>query len=101
MNYDETYSPTVATQALLLSSMIDAYERRDIATSDIPGAFLQTPDESKETHLRLETLMVDLLLKINPWTYRSYVCTDKRGKRYMYAQCQKAIYGTLRTQSTT
>ena len=63
MNSDETSSSTVATQALLLSAMIDAYEGRDVATSDIPGAFLQTPDDSKETHLRLEGLISKIFEK--------------------------------------
>ena len=47
----DTTSPTVSVQALMLSSMIDAYEERDVAMADIPGAFLQTEDSSGETHL--------------------------------------------------
>ena len=55
MSKDDTASPTVSTAALILSCMIDAYERRDVATTDIPGAFLQTPDTSEErTHLKFE-----------------------------------------------
>ena len=32
----KTSSPTVSTEALFLSCMIDALERRDVATVDIP-----------------------------------------------------------------
>ena len=39
---DESSSPTVATKAVLLSCVIDAQEHRDVATIDIPNAFLQT-----------------------------------------------------------
>jgi hypothetical protein len=37
---DETSSPTVATEALILTCLIDAIEGRDAATCDIPGAFM-------------------------------------------------------------
>ena len=96
MDSDETASPTVSTAALFLSCMIDAYERRDVATTDIPGAFLQTPDKSKErTHLRFEGVMVDQLVEIDPVKYGPHVHVDKNGRKYMYAECLKAIYGTL------
>jgi uncharacterized protein YeaC (DUF1315 family) len=34
----ETASPTVSTIALILTIMIDAFERRDVATADVAGA---------------------------------------------------------------
>jgi hypothetical protein len=34
-------SPTVATEAVLLSCIIDAKEGRDVAVIDIPNAFIQ------------------------------------------------------------
>jgi len=37
----ETASPTVSTVALMLTIMIDAYERRDVATADVAGAYLK------------------------------------------------------------
>jgi hypothetical protein len=37
----DTSSPTVSIEALLLSCMIDALEGRDVATCNIPGAFMQ------------------------------------------------------------
>ena len=36
----DTSSTTVSTEGLMLSCMIDAMEGREVATSDIPGAFL-------------------------------------------------------------
>ena len=42
-------SPTVTTEALLTTSVIDAKQNRDIVTLDIPNAFVQTPlPSSKE-----------------------------------------------------
>ena len=37
-----TNSAKVSLEALMLSRIIDACENRDVATVDIPGAFLQT-----------------------------------------------------------
>jgi hypothetical protein len=37
----ETASPTVSTDGLLLTIIIDAYESRDVATADIAGAYLK------------------------------------------------------------
>ena len=96
MNKDDTTSPTVSTTGLILSCMIDAKEQRDSATCDIPGAFLQTNDDCAErTHLRFEGIMVDQLVEIDPEAYLPYVQVDSKGKKYMYAECLKAIYGTL------
>ena len=38
---EEASSPTVSTHALMATCLIDAIEGRDVATIDIPGAFLQ------------------------------------------------------------
>ena len=95
MDKEDTSSPTVSIQALILSCMIDAKEERDTATADIPGAFLQTDDLSGETHLRLDEVMTELLAKIDPDLYNKYIQTDSKGKKFMYAECLKAIYGTL------
>jgi hypothetical protein len=46
---DEAASPTVSTEAILLTGVIEAKEERDIMTADIPKAFVQTPtEESKD-----------------------------------------------------
>jgi hypothetical protein len=51
----------------MISATIDAAERRDVATVDIPGAFLQTDqDENEEIHVKLEAQMATLLSETNP-----------------------------------
>ena len=42
LSKEDTSSPTVSTEGLMLSCMIDAMKGREVATVDIPGAFLQT-----------------------------------------------------------
>jgi hypothetical protein len=38
----DSSSPTVSTKAVLLTSIIDEHEGRDVAVIDIPNAFIQT-----------------------------------------------------------
>jgi hypothetical protein len=42
MKKEETSSPTVANEALMLTCVTDAIEGRDVATVDIPGALIQS-----------------------------------------------------------
>ena len=50
---DDASSPTVVTESVLLSCVIDAKEQRDMATVDIPGTFMQG-DQDETVHMRLE-----------------------------------------------
>ena len=77
--------------------MIDAFEGRDVATVDIPGAFLQTkmPEDEEDVHVILDGRMAELLAKIAPDTYQEYVY-HRRGQAYIYCKCNVAIYGTLK-----
>ena len=85
----DTAAPTVAHASLVISCVIDAFENHDVATLDIPGAFLQTkmPDDEDEVHVILEGCMAELLAKISPETYQKYV-HHKHGQAYIcQAQC--------------
>ncbi len=44
-------SPTVATEAVFLTAVIDALEERDVAVFDVPGAFMQA-DMDELVHAR-------------------------------------------------
>ena len=87
-------SPTVATESVMHTSTIDAKEGRDMATVDIPGAFMHS-DQDETVHLRLQGTPADLLVKCDPKLYRKYVVTEG-GQRVLYAELIKALYGTLR-----
>ena len=90
---EEKTSPTVATESVMLTSTIDAKEGQDVATVDIPGAFMHS-DEDKTIHLRLQGTLADLLVKCDPKLYRKYVVTE-RGQQVLYVELIKALYGTL------
>ena len=95
MTKEDTASPTVANQALTLSCMIDVKEGRDVATADIPGAFLQTEYNKGDTHVRIDGPMLELLTQIDPSLYRKYIHTYPNGKKVLHAEIKKAMYGTL------
>ena len=42
MSREDVSSPTVSTESTLLTAVIDAEEERDVATADVPNAFVQT-----------------------------------------------------------
>jgi hypothetical protein len=90
---EETSSPTVAIESVMLSCTIDAKEKRDVATVDIPGAFMQT-DMEGTVHMVLEGTMAELLVKLHPKLYQKHV-QIKKGKPTMYVQLKKALYGRL------
>ena len=87
-------APTVATESVLLTSIIDALEKRDVATVDIPGAFLHADMEGDDVHVKFEGRLAEMLVKINPQMYRKYI-RDENGKTIMYVQLKKALYGTM------
>jgi hypothetical protein len=93
MTKQETSSPTVATDALLLFCVIDAVEERDFATCDIPGAFMQSDMKGKAV-MKLEGVMAKVIIKIDPKKYTKYVAKEN-GKDMIYIILTKALYGTL------
>jgi hypothetical protein len=90
---EETSSPTVAIESLMLSCIIDAKEKRHVVTADIPGAFMQA-DMDEVLHMKLEGPLALLLAKVDPELYEKYIEIE-RGKPVLYVKLQKALYGTL------
>ena len=68
ISQEDASSPTVLTKSVILTSMIDAIEERDIAIVDIPNAFIQTEvtDENKRVIVCICGMLVDILVKIAP-----------------------------------
>jgi hypothetical protein len=93
MSKEDTSSPTVTTEGLFLSCTIDAKEGRDVATADIPGAFMQT-DMDAVVHVRLSGALASLLTRVDPKKYMKYI-TMEGGKAVMYVRLKKALYGTV------
>ena len=79
----------------MLLCMIDAMEGLEVATADIPGAFLQTDYDKGDIHIKLEGDMVALLEDIDPEYYKDSIYTDKRVLKCMGAEAKKSIYGNI------
>jgi hypothetical protein len=95
---EDASSPTVATESVLLSCIIDAEEERDVTVIDIPNAFIQTRVEDEKdimAIIKICGVLVDILVEISPDAYKSYATTDKKGVRQLLVQCQNALYGTM------
>ena len=88
-------SPTVSTEANLSTLVVDAFEGRDVAVYDVPGAFLQSdiPDD-KVLHMCLRDEFVDIMCQVNP-AYIPFVITDKKGRKVLYVRILQAIYGCI------
>ena len=95
---EDASSPTVAVESVLLSCIIDAEEGRDVATVDIPNAFIQTQveDEQDQCVIRLRGFVVDLLEEIAPDVYKPYITIGKNGTKTLIVQCLNAIYGAMK-----
>jgi hypothetical protein len=91
---EEASSPTVAIESGMLSAINDAMEERDVATVDIPGAFMQA-DIDKVVHVRFEGEIAEMLVRMDPKLYRKYI-RDENGKAVLYVELLKALYVTLR-----
>ena len=84
----------MSTEAMLLTSVIDAKERREVITVDIPGAFMQGKQD-ETVHMKLEGTLAELLAKCDPTKYQPYLVIEN-GKPVLYVELVKALYGTIR-----
>jgi hypothetical protein len=90
---EDVSSPTVTTESVLLTSITEAKEGRDVAVIDIPNAFIQTriEDEENMVVIRLRGVLVDILLDIAPEVYGPYVRQDRKRTKTLLVRCQNAI----------
>jgi hypothetical protein len=68
--------------------MIDAKERRDVATADVEGAYLHT-DLEDFFLLKLVGKVDDIMCQVNP-KYKKFVVIEN-GKKVLYLQLLKAL----------
>ena len=96
MDKDEAASPTVLLESVLLTSVIDAREEREVAVVDIPNAFVQTDMEGDKVIMKMRGKLAELLVKVAPEIYREYVTIEK-GQKVLYLELRKALYGMLKS----
>ena len=84
----------MSTEAILLTSVIDAKQWREVITVDILGAFMQG-EQDETIHIKLEGTLAELLAKCDLTKYQPYLVIEN-GKPVLYVELVKALYGTIR-----
>ena len=89
---EKASSPTVATESVLLTATIDAEEGRDVATVDLPNAFIQTRLENPEDKvvMRLRGTLAELMVKLAPGNLQQvchYQQQRRKGSLCSLAEC--------------
>jgi hypothetical protein len=95
---EDASSPTAATETILITGVIEAKQRRDIMTNDVPNAFVQTPvpQDGDKIIMKIRGQLVDILTEIAPETYHSYIVYEgKKKQKVLYVRMLKALYGML------
>ena len=93
--HEDTASPTVATESVFLTVVLNVLEGQDIVIIDVPGVFMQA-DMDELVHVHFTGKMVDFLMEVNHDMYVPYVMYE--GKEcIMYVELLKALYRTIRT----
>ena len=88
---EEATTPTVTLDAIFIQSTIFAHEWRDVATCNIPGAFLQV-DNPNYVIMRLDGILAELMVKVAPLLCHKYATANAKGKHVLYIQLEKAAY---------
>ena len=86
MQKEQTSSPAVSNQPLFISYVIDAKERKDVGTVDVPGVFFQTKNEG-EVFIQMDQQMAIQLAWINPKYTKDMV--EVKGQKVIYRKANK------------
>ena len=86
---EDSASPTVALESIMLTAIVDAKEGQDVMTADVPNAFIQTQmpiEEGKEQVIMKATgVLVDLIVEMASKVYGPFI-TFENGKKLLYVQ---------------
>jgi hypothetical protein len=94
---EDASSPTVSSEAVMLTCVIDVTKKRYVAVVDIPNAFIQTvvEDEKDRAFICIHGPLVNISGSIAPDDYGPYVTVGKKGEKQLLVQCLTALYGTM------
>ena len=95
---ENTSSPTVGTDIIVLNIAVDDFKRHDVMVSDVPYAFIQTDAPVKEVGKRVIMKicgkLVNWLQDIDPREYKNLFVMENN-QQVIYLVTQKAICGIL------
>ncbi len=81
----DTTSPTMATESVFITAVIDAHEGCNVACFDIPGAFLHA-DVDEDITMVLKGRLAELMVQVAPNLYRKYIAVDRKGTAILYVK---------------
>ena len=86
MTKEETASPTVATENVFVAATFAAHEEGDVATVNLPDAFLHTDVDPNDDTICMTQhgKLAELMVKVNPMSYRKYVIHNDKGHMVLY-----------------
>ena len=96
---EDSASPTASNESIAITCAIDAHEGRDVATADVPNAFIQTdmpptkPGEDQVV-MKITGQLVDMMVELDPELYSDYVVYEGK-RKVIYVVILKALYGML------
>ena len=88
-------SPTVTTEVVFLTCIIEAKEGREVAVVNLPGAFLHAENED-DNDMLMKGRLTELMVMAAPQTYRKFITIEKE-QRVLYMKVQKAPYAMLKS----
>ena len=93
---EEAAYPTVSVDLVLITGILDAKQKRDVMTLDMPNAFVQTdvPNDNNHAIMKLRGRLVDIILEIDYNKHSPFVHETQKGK-IIYMRVKKALYGML------
>ena len=91
---EDTASPTVLIDAFFITSLIDSKEQRDVAVTDIKGAYLNARMRD-EVLMKITGREAELFCEIDP-SLKDFMIEEK-GQRVLYVQLDKALYGCVQS----
>ena len=81
-----------------MTTVIDAYEERDVMSLDVPNAFIQTlmpsGEDDERVFMKITGVLVDMLVQVDPARYGPYVVYEN-GRKVLYVQLLRVIYGMI------
>ena len=76
---EDTSSPTASTESVVITSVINANEHRDMDTTEVACALLHTQSDENVTMV-LEGALAELMVRVDPTLYRKFIITTSKGK---------------------
>ena len=91
---EDAASLTIQLESLVMSLLVDAKEGRDVAISDVVGAYLLA-EMKDHVAVKLAGKAVEVLCNANK-KYNEFV-TFEKGKKIIYLKLESALYGCIRS----